>query len=50
MKQPSEKAAKKPYVAPKLFIYGSLTEMTKAAGRKSRIDGGGNPLKRRTGA
>ena len=49
MKQPSERPAKKPYESPKLSVYGDLTEMTKAAGRKAKTDGGGNPLKRRTG-
>jgi hypothetical protein len=49
MKQPSEKSTKKPYQSPKLLVYGDLAEMTKAVGRLARIDGGGNPQKRRTG-
>ena len=49
MKQPSEKSTKKPYQSPKLLVYGDLTEMTKTLGRTSRIDGGHNPQKRRTG-
>ncbi len=49
MKQPSEKSTKKPYQSPKLLVYGDLTEMTKALGRTSQIDGGNNPQKRRTG-
>ena len=49
MKQPSEKSTKKPYQSPKLLVYGNLTEMTKALGRTSRIDGGNQSQKRRTG-
>jgi hypothetical protein len=49
MKQPSEKSTKKPYQSPKLLVYGDLAEMTKAVGRLSKIDGGTNPQKRRTG-
>jgi hypothetical protein len=49
MKQPSIKLTKKPYQPPKLLVYGDLTEMTKSAGQKGRLDGGGQPLKRRTG-
>ena len=53
MKQPSEKSSekttKKLYQSPKLLVYGDLAEMTKALGRTSRVDGGHNPQKRRTG-
>jgi hypothetical protein len=49
MKQSSKKSTKKPYQSPKLLVYGDLAEMTKAIGRTSRIDGGTQPGKRRTG-
>jgi hypothetical protein len=49
VKQPAKIPAKKPYQSPKLLVYGDLTEMTKATGRFGQIDGGSNPLKRRTG-
>jgi hypothetical protein len=49
MKQPSEKPAKKPYQSPKLLVYGDLTQMTQAAGKKSRPDGGRSDDMRRTG-
>jgi hypothetical protein len=50
MNRPSEKPEKKkPYQAPKLLVYGNLTEMTQAAGRKSRIDGGKKGTNRFTG-
>jgi hypothetical protein len=39
---------KKPYQAPKLLIYGNLTEMTKARGTKGRLDGAKKGIKRRT--
>lgn len=29
-----------PYAAPRLSVYGSLTEITRAAGSKSMLDGG----------
>ena len=49
MKKPPKKPVKKPYVPPKLIVYGNLTEMTKAAGEKGTPDGGTAP-NRRTGA
>jgi hypothetical protein len=39
---------KKPYSIPKLFVYGDLTEMTKAMGPVGRKDGGG-AFKSKTG-
>jgi hypothetical protein len=41
--------AKKPYQAPKLLIYGNLTEMTQAAGNKQNLDGGLMAAMRKTG-
>lgn len=50
MKQPSEtQAKKKPYQAPKLLVYGSLTQMTQKVGSKGHLDGGTVATKRRTG-
>lgn len=50
MKQPSEAPAKKkPYQSPKLLVYGDLSEMTKAVGRKSNPDGAKVGNNRRTG-
>jgi hypothetical protein len=50
MNRPSEKPEKKkPYQAPKLIVYGSLIEMTQAAGRKSKADGGKIGTNRKTG-
>ena len=50
MKQPSEiPAKKKPYQAPKLLIYGDLTQMTQAVGRSGQLDGGKTGIRRRTG-
>ena len=40
MSRPAEVSAKKPYQAPKLLIYGNLTEMTRAVGGKHNPDGG----------
>jgi len=41
MKRPAETSAKKPYQAPKLLVYGNLTEMTQAVGgMMASIDGG----------
>lgn len=42
MNRPAEVSAKEPYRAPKLLIYGNLTEMTQAIGSMSKnLDGGG---------
>jgi hypothetical protein len=41
MKRSAEASAKKPYQAPKLLVYGNLTEMTQAAGgMMAHLDGG----------
>lgn len=41
MNRPSEKSEKKkPYQPPKLLVYGNLTEMTQAHGKKGHFDGG----------
>jgi hypothetical protein len=39
---------KKPYQAPKLLIYGSLTEMTKSRSNRGKSDKG-KGLRRKTG-
>jgi hypothetical protein len=39
---------KKPYQTPKLFIYGDLTTMTQASGRRGMADGGMTGFNRRT--
>ncbi|HTP68756.1 MAG TPA: hypothetical protein VMJ35_07625 [Dongiaceae bacterium] len=50
MKQPSEtQVKKKPYQAPKLLVYGTLTQLTQNVGIKGHLDGGSQLLKRRTG-
>jgi hypothetical protein len=41
---------KKVYEAPKLQVYGDLTEMTKTKGNRSALDGGMAIGMRRTGA
>jgi hypothetical protein len=49
MNRPSEKLEqKKPYQAPKLLVYGNLTDMTKAVGAHGKGDGG-RLTKRHTG-
>jgi len=40
MSRLAEVTAKKPYQAPKLLIYGNLTEMTQAVGGMKNLDGG----------
>jgi hypothetical protein len=41
MKRTGEASAKKPYQAPKLLVYGNLTEMTQASGAaRATADGG----------
>jgi hypothetical protein len=50
MKAPSEAQKKRPYQAPKLFVYGDLTEMTKSKGPRDKLDGGTQLGMRRTGA
>jgi hypothetical protein len=50
MRPQSEASAKKPYLAPKLLVYGNLTEMTLTmAGMKGNLDGSKNLNKRMTG-
>jgi hypothetical protein len=50
MRPQSEASAKKPYLAPKLIIYGNLTEMTLTmAGMKGNLDGGKSATMRKTG-
>lgn len=39
MGRASEVPVKKPYLAPKLIIYGDLTQLTLAGGMKGNIDG-----------
>lgn len=41
--------AKKPYVAPRLVIYGDLTEITRASGDLGQPDGGTIPHHRKSG-
>lgn len=33
-------AAKKPYAAPQVFVYGDIREVTRAVGNKGAADGG----------
>lgn len=47
--EPGTAPKKKPYQAPKLSIYGSLSEMTKTRGLTSQLDGGQQLTMRRTG-
>ena len=50
MRPQSEASAKKPYQAPKLLVYGSLTEMTLTmAGNKGNLDGSKSLTMRKTG-
>lgn len=50
MRPQSELSAKKPYQAPKLLVYGNLTEMTLTmAGNKGNLDGGKKLMMRKTG-
>jgi hypothetical protein len=50
MRPQPDLSAKKPYQAPKLFVYGNLTEMTLTmAGKKGNLDGSKNLNKRMTG-
>jgi hypothetical protein len=49
MSRPAEASAKKPYQAPKLLVYGNLTEMTQArSAKRSAGDGATKGLKRKT--
>lgn len=50
MRPQSEASAKKPYQAPKLFVYGNLTEMTLTmAGKSTHLDGSKSLTMRKTG-
>ena len=50
MESPAIVPPKKVYQAPKLQVYGDLTEMTKSKGPRSKLDGGAKLNMRRTGA
>jgi len=50
MKSPATVPPKKVYQAPKLQVYGDLTEMTKSKGPRGHLDGGTSLNMRRTGA
>jgi hypothetical protein len=47
MRPQSEVSAKKPYQAPKLLVYGNLTEMTLTKSGPGNLDGGKTPLNMR---
>jgi hypothetical protein len=49
MKQASKKLVRKPYLPPKLLVYGNLAEMTKSLGNKGKRDGGSLAGRRKTG-
>ena len=49
MESPANVPPKKVYQAPKLQVYGDLTEMTKSKGPRSHLDGGTTLGMRRTG-
>ena len=43
--EPEEKADKKPYQPPKLFMYGDIREVTQNVGNSgANSDGGGAPM------
>ena len=50
MESPATVPPKKVYQAPKLQVYGDLTEMTKTKGPRGKLDGGVRLGRRRTGA
>lgn len=50
MKSPATVPPKKVYQAPKLRVYGDLTEMTKSRGPRGHLDGGMSLGMTRTGA
>jgi hypothetical protein len=50
MKSPAAVPPKKVYQAPKLQVYGDLTEMTQSKGPRGKLDGGMTLGMRRTGA
>ena len=49
MSRLAEVTAKKPYQAPKLLVYGNLTEMTQNVGNVGNPDGGPRAGMRKTG-
>jgi hypothetical protein len=50
MESPATVPPKKVYQAPKLHVYGDLTEMTKSMGPRGQTDGGKMLGMNRTGA
>jgi hypothetical protein len=48
MRPQSEASAKKPYQAPKLLVYGNLTEMTLTMAGKGHLDGSKSLTMRKT--
>ena len=46
MDKPLQGGTKKPYVSPKLIIYGTVQELTKTRGFRGNRDGGGFPRSR----
>jgi len=50
MKSPATVPPKKVYQAPKLHVYGDLTEMTQTTGPRGKMDGGKGAAMNRTGA
>jgi len=50
MESPATVPPKKVYQAPKLRVYGDLSEMTKTSGMSGQKDGGTAGFKRHTGA
>jgi hypothetical protein len=48
MRPQSEASAKKPYQAPKLLVYGNLTEMTLTMAGKGNLDGSKSLTMRKT--
>jgi hypothetical protein len=49
MRPAAERPPKKPYQAPKLLVYGNLTEMTQARSMNGKSDNATRGLNRRTG-
>jgi hypothetical protein len=49
MRPAAERPPKKPYQAPKLLVYGNLTELTQARSNTGKSDNATRGPKRRTG-
>lgn len=49
MRTEAEQSAKRPYIPPKLLVYGNLTELTQASGNMHMLDGGMVMGMKRTG-